>query len=286
MGNETSDEDFSCLSFDFMTMEEFMDAYKTNWEFDKKEQDIKVLKTSSVHIPDSESEDDQCNTESVREDLYFDTSSISAEEIEELEQDADSEEVTPSFAENPHPQQHSPGCIHFMKNSDIAGIVAFLPQSETKFLGKNFHPEIIEFESDNSEKYDEIMTEEIDEDEKTNISELHDLNDTDEEDISDFKEDEITFDKDINLNIAEITKWKKAGSKKLFSDVFENRNTSEVELLGNFAISPTREDASYPQTKLHSEVSSVLASQGIKVKAKKQRNLNLHSSQKVEIEEF
>ena len=46
-GGETSDEDFNCHESDFMTLEEFMEAYKTNVDLDKNDVNLKI--SHSVH---------------------------------------------------------------------------------------------------------------------------------------------------------------------------------------------------------------------------------------------
>jgi len=294
-GNDTSDEDFSCFETDFMTLDEFLVAYKTNFEFDKKEEKIRVFKKQSTIQHEStelESEKDVCNTESIREDLYSDTSSIDEDEIEDLEQDTDSEEVATSIAENPPQQMHSPGCIHFMEHADIGGIVAFLSPSKTKKWNKNFEAERFEFESD-SDGVDEIMTEEIIEEEKTNVLEMLDINDnTDEENLSDLNDEEVFFEKDINLNIANLQKEKEEERNRSINhmNIVEKEKSSEDEILENFVMSPVSENVPlFPNPSLdHLDggKSTVKSSQSIKMKNRKKRNRNLRNSRKIEIEEI
>lgn len=292
-GKETSDEDFSCFESDFMTLEEFLDAYRTNWDFDKKGEKIKIFKTSSIQN-NSESEDDKegHNTESLREQLFSDASSMDGDDIEDLDPDTDSEDIPASYAENPHQQKHSPGCIHFMENTDIGGILAFLPPSKVKFCNNNFEPETFVFQSDSGGE-DEVMTEEIvDETERTNTIDMPDMNDTDEDNLSDFKDDDNIFENDINLNITDmkIEKKKEKKKSKIEADPTEKDNSSEDEILENFVMSPISEDLPKFQTSslkhLEGENSIVKTSQNIKLKNRKRRNRNLRYSRKIEMEEI
>jgi len=291
-GKETSDEDFSCFESDFMTLEEFLEAYRTNWEFDKRGEKIKIFKTSSIQN-NSESEDDNDgnNTESLREHLFSEASSMNGDEIEDLDPDTDSEDFPASYAENPHRQKHSPGCVHFMETTDIGGILAFLPPSKMKFCNNNFEPETFVFQSDSGGE-DEVRTEEIvDETERTNTIEMPDMNDTDEDNLSDFKDDNI-FENDINLNITDmkIEKKKEAKQRKNQADQPKKDNSSEDEILENFVMSPMSEDLPQFQTsslkQLEGENSIVKTSQNIKLKNKKRRNRNLRYSRKIEMEEI
>jgi len=287
-GNETSDEDFSCYESDFMTLEEFLDAYRTNWEFEKKEEKVKVFKTSSIQNPsESECEKDACNTESLREDLFSDASSINGDEIEDLDPDTDSEDIPESFAENPHQQKHSPGCIHFMENTEIGGIVAFLSPSKTKSWNHNFEPETFVFETDSGDD-NEIVTEEIvEEEEKTNIMEMLDTYDTDEDNLSDFNDDEISFRQDINLNITKSKLVKNEETKKSIQVAVQDLS-SEDEILENFVVSPMSEDLPSLQTMSlsHFEGEKSTVTSNIKMKNKKKRNRNQRYSRKIEIEEI
>jgi len=293
-GKDTSDEDFSCLESDFMTMNEFLEAYRTNFEFEKKEETIKMFSTVSIQN-DSDSEPDAHNTESLRESLVSDSSSIAEDELDDFDQVTDSEEVETSVTDYPVPlhQQHSPGCIHFMERSDIGGILAFMSPSKTKTREKNiddnFKPEDIIFESDNDDE-DDVISEEICEDEKTNMMEMLDNDDTDEEDISDFADDPITHNKGTDMKMKLEKKTSKQTKKKVDIDFEEKEQTSEDESLEYFVTTPVEDEIKqFPKpsfAQLDGENSSVKSSQSLKVKNKKKRNLNLKNSRKVEMEDF
>ena len=296
-GKETSDEDFSCLESDFMTMEEFLEAYRTNWDFDKKEAKIKICSKSSIQ-DDSDSEPEAHNTESLRESLLSDSTSIAEDVIQDLEQDTDSEEMETSVADNPLLQEHSPGCIHFMEHSELEGTAAFLSQPKMKTIKETFNDDFkaenIVFESDDDED-DEVMTEELYEDEKTNVLQLFDNDDTDEENISDFNDDPIHYDEKNQYNCVQNIRLKSEKSisskkSKICIDYNEKEKSSEDESLENFVMSPTEEGISpFPNTclnQLDGEISSVKSSQSQKMKSKKMKNLNLQNSKKIEMEEI
>ena len=226
--NETSDEDFSCEEADFMSLEEFLDAHRTNWYGDTKSLVVSLARPEKSL---SDSEVDFHRTESMRENLASVCDSIEDDDIEELENDVEDEifnsnEDDEESEEYSEAQKHSPGCVYSKKQDT-----------------QNFKAENIVFETD-SDGGSNCSGQELSDFEETHAMDIEmneNLSDcTDEELISDA---ERTGAEDIVppaiMKKSPVTAKKKVSMKQ---------NSSEEEIIEDNSDIPVIQEAEYKKT--------------------------------------
>ena len=172
-GDDTSDEDFSCLESDFMTKEEFIEAHKTNIDLTKKVSKLKV--SHSVSEKDEEDSDVE-STESMRE--TFSVSEMSDDSLNMDDPVTNSEEMNDSLAENSI--EHSPGCVHYVKSKQKQQFMTLISALDTF--------KEVDFTKGNSNAEEESFSGI----EVTNVIEMNENENTDGEDLTDLEEDIAT----------------------------------------------------------------------------------------------
>ena len=190
-GGDTSDEDFNCNESDFMSLAEFMEAYKANIDLGKNDVNLKI--SHSVNRERRVSEDlGEPSTESLNdlEDTQSDT-----ETVENLEKDPESDLDLENV-------EHSLGCVNRKKkHSDDCRY----RKGDSFYTGQGI---IIQTEA-------ELHQEEfLSEDEKTSVLELTDAATvmTDEEAISDLEQHNSA--PDIKISLLEVKQYRGKGRLK------------------------------------------------------------------------
>ena len=190
-GGDTSDEDFNCNESDFMSLAEFMEAYKTNIDLGQNDVNLKI--SHSVHHERRHSEDlEEPNTESLDdvEDSQSDTGTI--ENIsKDPESDLDLDNV-----------EHSLGCVNREKRHSED---CKYKQGDSFYTGQGI---IIQTEAQLHQE--ELLSEE----EKTSVLELPEaaMVMTDEEAISDLEQ--YNSAPDIKISLLEVKKYQGKGRLK------------------------------------------------------------------------
>ena len=190
-GGDTSDEDFNCNESDFMSLAEFMEAYKANIDLGKNDVNLEI--SHSVNRERRVSEDlGEPSTESLNdlEDTQSDT-----ETVENLEKDPESDLDLENV-------EHSLGCVNRKKkHSDDCRY----RKGDSFYTGQGI---IIQTEA-------ELHQEEfLSEDEKTSVLELTDAATvmTDEEAISDLEQHNSP--PDIKISLLEVKQYRGKGRLK------------------------------------------------------------------------
>jgi len=179
-GEQADDVQIPCKEDDFMSIEEFIEAHKTNFDLDGIKGESKV--TINLNPEVEEFCDEEENTESMRESLG--SSSGSREDIDyDYSEETDVSEVDTSFAEN-HRNMEA-GEIILMEHDDLEGTIAvFAPKkgssAASESLNKtSFKPELADLNDDL--EFEEVESEQLEI--NTSDNDLI-LGETDEEDFS------------------------------------------------------------------------------------------------------
>ena len=180
-GEQADDVQIPCNEDDFMSIEEFIDAHKTDFDLDGIKGDSKVIMNLNPEI--EECGDDEENTESLRESLGSSSGSRGDNDYD-ISEETDVSEVETSFADN-HKTIES-GEIILMEHDDLEGTIAvFAPKKGSSTVSDtlnktSFKPELADFHDDL--EFEEVESENLDLNASDNDLVL---GETDEEDISD-----------------------------------------------------------------------------------------------------
>ena len=208
-GNETSDEEVGCEEEDFMTMEEFLEAHKTDYEFHKEPaKKSKMQRTESIvcqNFKEVDDENEDSNTESLKESFVMDLSHD--EDFDGIAGDTDNEEMELSVHDTSTPEKKA---VHFSSHSvndaSLEGVAKHKEKknsNQAKLSPEKFKPEIIALESDDDGN---VISEELDDlQEKTQMMVLE-KDDTDDENLSDFADDTAFMTKEKEYDLPKLTK--------------------------------------------------------------------------------
>ena len=187
-GGDTSDEDFNCNESDFMSLEEFMLAYKTNIDLGKNDVNLKI--SHSVHHERRRSEDlEEPSTESLEDS----ESESDRETVENISKDPDSdlEQVEHSLGCVNRKTKHSRDC-RYRKGDNFYTGQGFIIQTEAQLHQAEF----------------------LSEDEKTSVLELTEVATemTDEDAISDLEQSNSA--PDLKTTLLEVKQCRGKGRLK------------------------------------------------------------------------
>ena len=159
-GGDTSDEDINCNESDFMTMAEFLEAYRTNVDLGQNDVNLKI--SHSEHQGRAEGHEEEEEAETSTQSECESLGSVSGEELDSLE-----DNVT-----------HSADCINLERIEHSEDCI--YRKGDSFYTGQEI---LIQAEPELPEDKEEDLTDE----EKTCISEVNEVGPdmTDEELVSD-----------------------------------------------------------------------------------------------------
>jgi hypothetical protein len=183
LDDHNDEEEIPCKEDDFMTMDDFMDAYRTDYELGKEESKVKI----SIPAPEDDV-GEEADTESLRESIISD-SSTRDDVDDDYDNETDMSEIQTSYAENSTCgwDDGLGGDILLMEHDDLEGTIAvYSPSQYKKIMDKmktiSFKPELVTLNDDT--EFEEVVSEILDQSCK-DMEEGH----TDEEDMSEMVDD-------------------------------------------------------------------------------------------------
>jgi hypothetical protein len=212
------EEEIPCREEDFMTLDDFLEAHRTDFELSKEESKVNI----SVPLQD-EDVGEEADTESLRESVMSD-SSTQDDIDDDYGNETDMSEIQTSVAENSvaYVEDGLGGDIILMEHDDLEGTIAvYSPCQYKKIMDKmkkiSFKPELVTFKEDMD--FEEVVSEFLDESFRDMETEC-----TDEEEMSEILEDSVQL-AEIEMPIVERI------MKKISTTSEGNLFTKEVELL-------------------------------------------------------
>ena len=182
--DETTDDDFSCDEEDFMTLDEFMEAHKTDYSFKSCSKD-KVRSDTSFKEEEEEVEDD--STESLRESPFPDKSLLADFDGDTEEEDDEVENSEACCSSFKSPEENF--SIEFMTHDQIDGVVAVVTKEKAEpGEAKDQHHLTVDDISIKSRDNGDTEIEELENSEFKN-QKTSSKDETDDENLSDFTED-------------------------------------------------------------------------------------------------
>ena len=216
------EEDIPCKEEDFMSLDDFLEAHRTDFELSKEESKINI----SVPPPEEDT-GEEADTESLRESILSD-SSTRDDVDDDYDNETDLSEIQTSVAENPASfvDDGPGGDLILMEHDDLEGTIAvYSPCQYRKIMDKmkriSFKPELVAFSDDM--EFEEVVSEMLDESCKDLEAEC-----TDEEEMSEMLED---YDPSVELELPIIERK----IMKISETSDGNIITEESDLVDNLA---------------------------------------------------
>lgn len=276
LDDHNDEEEIPCKEEDFMTLDDFLEAHRTDYELCKEES-----KVNMCIPPQDEDVGDEADTESIRESIVSDSST--RDDIDdEYDNETDMSEIQTSYAENP------PNCwddghggdIILMEHDDLEGTIAvYSPSQYRKIMDKmkkiSFKPEIVTFSDDM--EFEEVVSEFLDQSCKDLEAEC-----TDEEDMSEMLDDfvpsvevELPRVERKMMKISVDAEGKMVTEESELEDKMANESDeiqTEDELVEDYLLTPFEEAAKkfpeVPADKYTHGASTVTKSEKAKIRKK------------------
>jgi len=283
LDDHNDEEEIPCKEEDFMTMDDFLEAHRTDYELCKEESKV------SISVPVLEEDIvEEADTESLRESIATDSSTRDdIEDDNDYDNETDMSEIQTSYAENPVSciDDGLEGDIMLMEHDDLEGTIAVYSPCQYKKIMDNmkrisFKPEMVTFSDDI--EFEEVVSELLDQSDKNTDPEC-----TDEEEMSEMIED-IFPSEEAKLprverkimKISETTEGKMITEETELADEIADESEealTEDEFLEDYLLTPFEESA-----KKFPEMSAEKFTDGSSTVTKSEKNM---IKKKVMIEE-